>query len=74
MSKGFLLHASERVMKRPQIIFSLAALMIFSMSVVSNAAPVELGKVNWNRDYEATLAAAKESQKPVLILFQEVPG
>jgi len=38
------------------------------------AAPVEVGEVDWGRDYEAALAKAKESGKPVLILFQEVPG
>ncbi len=38
------------------------------------AAPVEVGKVNWGRDYEAALASSKESGKPVLLLFQEVPG
>lgn len=35
---------------------------------------VELGKVNWGRDYDAALAAAKQEKKPVFLLFQEVPG
>lgn len=35
---------------------------------------VELGKVNWGRDYDSALAAAKRQQKPVFLLFQEVPG
>ncbi len=35
---------------------------------------VELGTVNWLRDYDAALAAANKSGKNVLILFQEVPG
>ncbi|GAB5399847.1 MAG: hypothetical protein Aureis2KO_14320 [Aureisphaera sp.] len=34
----------------------------------------ELGKVSWLRDYDASLALAKKKGKPVLILFQEVPG
>lgn len=34
----------------------------------------ELGKVAWLRDYDTALAMAKKQQKPVLILFQEVPG
>ena len=34
----------------------------------------ELGKVAWLRDYDAALALAKKESKPVLILFQEVPG
>ena len=36
--------------------------------------PVELGKVNWERNFEAGVAAAKKSEKPIFILFQEVPG
>ena len=35
---------------------------------------VELGTVKWSRDLEASLAASKKSNKPVLLLFQEVPG
>ncbi len=38
------------------------------------AAPIEVGKVDWGRDYEAALAASKKTKKPILILFQEVPG
>lgn len=36
--------------------------------------PVELGKVNWSRDFEKAKLTARESQKPLLVLFQEVPG
>lgn len=36
--------------------------------------PIELGKVNWLRDYDTALAKAKKEDKPVFILFQEVPG
>jgi hypothetical protein len=36
--------------------------------------PVELGQVRWRRDFEAGLAEAKRTGKPVLLLFQEVPG
>jgi peptide methionine sulfoxide reductase MsrA len=36
--------------------------------------PEELGKVNWHRDYQKALNLAKKEQKPILILFQEVPG
>ncbi len=34
----------------------------------------ELGKVSWYRDYDEALKLAKEQDKSVLILFQEVPG
>ncbi|MEM7163956.1 MAG: hypothetical protein AAF581_00745 [Planctomycetota bacterium] len=36
--------------------------------------PVELGKVAWERDYEKGVATARKSGKPILLLFQEVPG
>ncbi|MBL7807192.1 MAG: thioredoxin family protein [Saprospiraceae bacterium] len=36
--------------------------------------PEELGKVHWLRDLEAGRAEAQKSGKPILILFQEVPG
>ncbi len=34
----------------------------------------ELGEVDWLRDWDAAVAAAKESGKPIALLFQEVPG
>ena len=34
----------------------------------------ELGDIHWYRDYDYALAKANEEDKPVLILFQEVPG
>ncbi len=37
-------------------------------------AQIELGKVEWLRDYDSALSRAVEEAKPVLILFQEVPG
>jgi len=36
--------------------------------------PVEVGDVHWGRDFEAALKMSAESGKPVLVLFQEVPG
>lgn len=35
---------------------------------------VELGTIDWHRDYGTALAESKKTGKPVLILFQEVPG
>lgn len=34
----------------------------------------ELGKVDWLRNYDEAVAKAEASGKPILILFQEVPG
>jgi len=36
--------------------------------------PEELGAVKWIRDYDKAILKSEQSQKPVLILFQEVPG
>ncbi len=36
--------------------------------------PVAVGTVAWGRDYDAALASAKTTGKPVFLLFQEVPG
>lgn len=34
----------------------------------------ELGKVKWERDFEKGLAKSKIENKPIFLLFQEVPG
>ena len=39
-----------------------------------NDNPVEIGTVNWGRDLDSALAKSKKNGKPVLVLFQEVPG
>lgn len=36
--------------------------------------PEELGKVKWLRNYDDAIAQSDKNNKPVLILFQEVPG
>ncbi|MEM9051291.1 MAG: VPGUxxT family thioredoxin-like (seleno)protein, type 2 [Bacteroidota bacterium] len=53
---------------------------VFTISLISvlwfskDYSPEELGNVNWLRNYEAAIEASKTSDKPILILFQEVPG
>lgn len=37
-------------------------------------APVELGQVDWIRNFETATIKAKKENKPLLVLFQEVPG
>ncbi len=34
----------------------------------------ELGSVAWGRDLDAAKAKSAETSKPILLLFQEVPG
>lgn len=36
--------------------------------------PVELGKVTWLRDYDEAVLEATITDKPIFLLFQEVPG
>jgi len=36
--------------------------------------PIELGKVSWLRNYDEALTKAEKEDKPIFILFQEVPG
>jgi len=50
----------------------LLAIVIGSMAVAQKQE--ELGKVDWLRDFDQAIAQSKEEGKPILILFQEVPG
>ena len=36
--------------------------------------PVEVGLVRWGRDLDAALKRSAETGRPVLVLFQEIPG
>jgi hypothetical protein len=36
--------------------------------------PLELGEVQWRRDWSVAQSESAKSKKPILILFQEVPG
>ena len=58
------------------LIFFGFATPLLSQSIfhVPKDNPIELGKVNWHRNYDEALALAEKLNKPVFILFQEVPG
>ena len=58
-----------------------AALMLPLLCVPGTALPaaserqaVEVGTVEWGRDFEGALEESERTGKPVLVLFQEVPG
>lgn len=60
-------------------LFAVCILMVtYTMSAQEKTNPKnqdeELGKVAWLRDYATALSLSKKEGKPVLILFQEVPG
>jgi len=40
----------------------------------SSQAPIEAGNVQWTRDIDIALSDSKKSGRPVLALFQEIPG
>ncbi len=58
---------NEKKSETPQEIQPLA-------EVQNSPNPEELGTVHWLRDLDAGQAEAQKTGKPILILFQEVPG
>ncbi|MEO1714123.1 MAG: VPGUxxT family thioredoxin-like (seleno)protein, type 2, partial [Bacteroidota bacterium] len=40
----------------------------------SDPNPIELGQVQWERDLDIALSKAQQVDRPVFILFQEIPG
>jgi hypothetical protein len=36
--------------------------------------PIELGRVRWHTEHDAAFEDARRAGKPVVVLFQEVPG
>lgn len=60
----------------------IGMIAIFIVLAVGSAAngghaaenPVEVGDVHWGRDFDASLRKSAEEGKPVLVLFQEIPG
>jgi hypothetical protein len=43
-------------------------------AVEAGSQPIEIGLVNWSRDFDGALERSRRDGKPVLVLFQEVPG
>ncbi len=60
------------------VVFSITVSLVMARLQAEAAAtqnnPVEVGEVNWHRDYQAALGSSRESGKPVFLFFQEVPG
>jgi len=53
---------------------TLVVAALFPTSTSFSQTPVEVGQVNWNRDFEKAKAASKQTGKPLFVQFQEVPG
>ena len=60
--------------QRPQAITQNSNTQSKMQKTARPSQPVEVGTVRWHRDFDAALAASGRSQKPVFVLFQEVPG
>ena len=49
--------------------------LLLSISIlITDKNPIELGKIDWQRDYDSALLQSEKTDKSVFILFQEVPG
>ncbi len=52
----------------------LATFALTAAVAAQNGPTTEFGLIGWQRDFAAAKAAAKNAKKPLLLLFQEVPG
>ena len=55
-------------------LITLATILMITPGVESKDTPVEVGLVQWGRDLDGALKKSSETGRPVLVLFQEVPG
>ena len=55
------------------LFYLLSIILSFLISPGPNN-PEELGRVHWLRDYDEAISMSKKVDKPIFILFQEVPG
>ena len=66
-------------MRLPLILAALglscgAAVVAGSRAISDDDTPREFGAVHWGRKLEPALLKAANAKKPVMLLFQEVPG
>lgn len=55
-------------------ITTTAFALLLSTTALAIPQPQELGAIVWQRHFDVAVKAAKSQQKPLLVLFQEVPG
>ena len=59
----------------PILLLGSAILIVSnSESTAESRQPKEAGRVSWIRDYEKGRQLASTADKPMLLLFQEIPG
>lgn len=49
-------------------------LLAWCAALLQNPSPIEFGRVRWEREFDAAATRARDSGKPLFVLFQEVPG
>lgn len=57
-----------------RLFISMIVMAITPLFLYGQTNPVELGSVHWLRSYDEALQKSKITSKPILILFQEIPG
>jgi len=71
------IHGSFRQMSTGHLVLlsqNFSSFMSNETIVENSRQPIELGKVTWLRHMDEAVAKSKKEAKPILILFQEVPG
>lgn len=53
---------------------ALVGVLVLAAQAEENARPREFGQVEWIRTIDAGVSKAETAKKPILLLFQEVPG
>ncbi len=61
-------------MTKHKLLASFALTAAAAGATAQDGPAPEFGTIAWQRDYAAAIDAAQEADKPVLLLFQEVPG
>jgi hypothetical protein len=49
-------------------------ILLIPFQIIAQSNPIELGDVHWLRSMEEAQVKSKKEGKPILILFQEIPG
>jgi len=55
-------------------VMTILTIGVFAYGGQTAQNPVEVGNVHWGRDFDGALKMSAATGKPVLVLFQEVPG
>ncbi len=58
----------------PRSFAALAAAPLLMIAAQEDSSPKEFGDVTWGSKLEVAQKAAQASKKPIMLLFQEVPG